>query len=185
MGEIALFKTFEGTALMNQCRDIVLLQYYCGGIRISDALTLKVEQITDGKINIQIRKTGTQLYHNLPDSALSIVNIYREGKQAGEYLFDFIPNELEESDPQKLNKQISSATTLINKNIKLITKQLSIPKKISTHSFRHSFAINALQKGIPLEQIQVILKHSNIRETQIYARIQNEEINNTMRQFDK
>ena len=39
------------------------------------------------------------------------------------------------------------------------------------HSLRHSFAVTCMNKGIPLNQIQILLGHSNISTTSIYLRI--------------
>jgi integrase/recombinase XerD len=39
------------------------------------------------------------------------------------------------------------------------------------HSLRHSFAIRCMEKGIPLNQIQILLGHESIATTSIYLRI--------------
>ncbi len=183
--EIELLRGFNGTALMNHCRDIVLFQYYSGGVRISDALTLRITNVKDGNLTIQIRKSGIQLSHKLTNTAIEIIQPYLIGKDESERLFPFIDSKISDLDNFFMDKAISSSTALINKSIKAIAKSVGLNKSISTHSFRHSFAINAIKKGIPIEYIQKILKHSNIRETMIYAKIQNNEIDEVLSKFDK
>ena len=43
--------------------------------------------------------------------------------------------------------------------------------KLHFHSLRHSFAVRCMDKGIPLNQIQILLGHSNIQTTSIYLKI--------------
>ena len=44
------------------------------------------------------------------------------------------------------------------------------------HKFRHTFATDLLEKGMPLEQVKVALGHENIRTTQIYAKTSQKDI---------
>lgn len=185
LDEIEAFRKVEGSELMNRCRDIALFQYYSGGLRISDVLLLKVKETQNDKLNFTIHKTGTQISHILNERALEIINKYRLAKKGNTFVFDFLPANLDEQAIFEVDKYISRSTCLINKYLKLIAQTLEIPKLISTHSFRHSFAINALQKGIRIEAIQKILKHSNMRETQIYARLQDQQINEALEIFGK
>lgn len=181
--EIEKFEEYEGTKLANKCRDICLFQYYAGGIRISDVLLLKVKNIQNNYINITIHKTHSQLTHLLNSKAMNIVSKYLGNKTADDFAFDFLPQDLNVEDAINVDKFISLNTAIINKYLKVIAEKKEIPKNISTHSFRHSFAVNALRKGIRIEEVQKILKHSNIRETLIYARIQNEQIDKALERF--
>lgn len=45
-------------------------------------------------------------------------------------------------------------------------------KKLSTHSLRHTFACLCLARGMPLEHIQVLMGHTKITTTQIYAKLE-------------
>jgi integrase len=54
---------------------------------------------------------------------------------------------------------------------KYIKKAEITKPELSFHSLRHSFAVLAMEKGIPLNQIQVLLGHSNISTTSIYLKI--------------
>lgn len=50
-------------------------------------------------------------------------------------------------------------------------KECGIEKNISFHSARHSFAVCALSNGMPIESVSRILGHTEIKTTQIYAKI--------------
>ena len=58
-----------------------------------------------------------------------------------------------------------------NRYLKEIAKEAGIIKNVSFHVARHTFATNGLEFGIPLEVISQILGHSDLRTTQIYAKV--------------
>lgn len=53
--------------------------------------------------------------------------------------------------------------------VKNISRKAGLKKNVHPHIFRHSIAMHLLQKGYPLESIQLLLGHENISTTQVYA----------------
>jgi integrase/recombinase XerD len=159
---------------VQKAKDVGLFEYYSGGIRISDILLLKWENIHDERIHLTIKKTGAQTSHKLSPKALLILKKYQVNNT--EFIFGYLPNQLDINDLFEVDKLISSNTALINKGLKRVAEMSKVNKQISTHLFRHSFATNALQQGMSLDVLQKIFNHSNIRETQIYAKVLNQKV---------
>ncbi|MBW8361758.1 MAG: site-specific tyrosine recombinase XerD [Kaistella sp.] len=64
--------------------------------------------------------------------------------------------------------------------IKELTEKAGISKKISPHTFRHSFATHLLQNGADLRYIQEMLGHSSITTTEIYTHLKTDELRNVI-----
>lgn len=67
-----------------------------------------------------------------------------------------------------------------NKKLKDIAEQARIPKAITWHTARHTFATYFLQKTKNLPALQKILGHSRITETMVYAHVLTEDITREM-----
>tara|TARA_R100000935_G_C2710384_1_gene113856 strand:- start:210 stop:509 length:300 start_codon:yes stop_codon:yes gene_type:complete len=68
-----------------------------------------------------------------------------------------------------------------NSYLKEIASQCKIPKKLSFHVARHTFATTiTLSNGVPIETVSKLLGHSKSSTTQIYARVVDQKIGDDM-----
>ena len=63
-------------------------------------------------------------------------------------------------DPSPINKAIAKAI-----------RQTGIGKRVSAHTFRHSFATHLLQRGTDIRTIQALLGHAHVSTTMIYTHV--------------
>jgi integrase/recombinase XerD len=64
--------------------------------------------------------------------------------------------------------------------IKQAAQRAGIDKKISPHTFRHSFATHLLEGGANIRQVQELLGHENILTTEIYTHLDDSHLRQTL-----
>lgn len=151
------------TGLWALYRDIWLTMFYSAGMRVSDAIMLKVGSISGDRLNYAMNKTKKNKSILVGGRLLDIINQYSAGKQKEDYLF---------VKPKKnvvIKNHIESQTSQMNKIIKEVAKYREIKKKIKTHTARHSFANIALKKINDIYALMELLGHSDVRMTQRYV----------------
>ena len=72
----------------------------------------------------------------------------------------------------------------INKHIKRVAAMCGIKKRVSFHVSRHSWAVLALEYGMPIESVSKILGHTNITKTQIYAKVTSSKLDHDISVFE-
>ena len=152
---------------------------YGTGIRVSELIELKISNIFFKENLIRVLGKGDK------ERFVPI------GLKAKKSIIDYINNnrkyqKIEESsnDILVLSKYGKKITRhMIFTLIKNISKKSGITKKISPHTFRHSFASHLLKNGADLRTIQLILGHENITTTEIYTHLDSKHLLNVMKKY--
>lgn len=153
----------------NQC--IIEVLYGCG-LRVSELIDLKISNINFKEQYIKVNGKGNKTrFVPLAD-----------------YTADLLENYIQEvCSKSKINKKYEDTLFLNSRGtsmsrvivfliIKELTDKAGVSKKISPHTFRHSFATHLLQNGADLRYIQEMLGHSSITTTEIYTHLKTEEL---------
>ena len=186
--ELKLLEDFKFDSKLNMMghhRNMYVFAAYTGGLRISDIILLKWENYDGERLILKVNKTDTTLSIIVPDKARVILSLYyKEDNKPSDYIFPCLKSGNDYSDAKVLHRAISSATAYANKDLGTIADSLELDKKMNFHTSRHTFATRALRKGMRIEYVSKLMAHSNIKTTQIYAKIVNEELDNAMKIFN-
>ena len=176
----------EPGSRLAEVRDMYVFSAYAGGIRVSDLLMLRWKNFDGERQHFKVLKTGKELHIKLPEKALEILNKYQTAESKPDSLiFSLLRSNIDFDNPKQVTGAISSATAQINERLKIIAGKAEVEKKISFHTARHTFATRALRKGIRIEYVSKLLGHATIKETQVYAKIVDEELDMAMEVFNE
>jgi integrase/recombinase XerD len=173
-------------------RNMYIFAAYVGGLRISDLLQLRWSNFDGTHITLKIKKTGAPLSVKVPTIGLEILNYYKaktfndtEGQpNPANFVFPVLPENYDQLNKTEAHRVIVAKTALINKNLKIIATRLGLAKNISFHTSRHTWATRALRKGVTIDKVSKLMGHSSLKETQVYAKIVNEELDKAMDVFN-
>ena len=173
---IAVIKNDTDLGRRNHCMVEVL--YGCG-LRVSELIDLKISNINFKESYLKVEGKGDKsrfvpmasfTSKLIKDYIRDIRSKYKINKKCEDILF--------------LNSRGSAMSrVIVFIIIKELTEKAGINKKISPHTFRHSFATHLLQNGADLRYIQEMLGHSSITTTEIYTHLKNEELRDVILNF--
>lgn len=158
-----LFEVPDVSTAIGQ-RDLLILELlYSSGIRVSELVSVKVNDICDDTFKV-LGKGNKERIANIGSYARRALDDYlnsgylKLNKKGSDYLF--------------LNNNGEGLTTrgtryILNK----IIEKTTIDKKISPHMIRHSFATHLLNEGCDILSVQELLGHESLSTTAIYTHV--------------
>jgi site-specific recombinase XerD len=161
-----------------KCRAILSL-CYGSGLRISEALNVRVCDIDSSKMRVFVRsgKGKKDRYSILSQYSLTLLREYwLKYKPQGSLLF---PGRSPEKPIaiQYVQQAFKDAVTA--------SKLSSYGEKITTHTLRHCFATHLLDAGTSLRSIQLLLGHKSISTTCIYLHLTDQHMSGIISPIDR
>jgi site-specific recombinase XerD len=148
---------------------------YAAGLRVSEAVGLKVCDIDSGRMVIRVEhgKGGKDRYVMLSVQLLRILRTYWRLARPKHWLFPG-RDESKPIDVQVLHSACRSACAAAG-----------LAKRVTVHTLRHSFATHLLENGTDIRIIQVLLGHGNLSTTARYTQVSNALIGRTESPLDR
>ena len=152
---------------------------YSSGLRVSELINLKMNHVyfDIGFLRI-IGKGNKERLVPIGKSAIKYMKIYIEEIRCHLKIDPDFENFV------FLNRRGKSLTrVMIFIIIKDLVKVAGIEKKVSPHTFRHSFATHLVEGGADLRAVQEMLGHESITTTEIYTHLDRQYLKSTIIQF--
>ncbi|MEW5761402.1 MAG: site-specific tyrosine recombinase/integron integrase [Candidatus Thermoplasmatota archaeon] len=152
----------------------ILMLTYSAGLRVSEVIKLKIEDIDSHRklIHIKGAKGRKDRYTLLSDVAMRTLKLYIESYRPQPWLFP----------SRNVNSHITTRTA--QRIFEDACKNAGINKDVSIHSLRHSFATHLLESGVDLRYIQELLGHKSSKTTEIYTHVSNRDLSRIKNPLD-
>ena len=143
-------KAISAVDIFPAVRDAFIFGCYTG-LRISDIERLTWDKVSDGHLSITQVKTREVLRNKLPRTALQVLD--RQDRS------------------RDLVFALPASRTSIANQLNMVMVRAGITRKITFHISRHTFAVMQLIAGVELYTVSKLLGHTDIKTTQIYAKV--------------
>jgi len=173
IGEIDLTST-EG----ERNRAMLEVLYGCG-LRVTELVDLQISNLrfNEGYL-IVTGKGNKQRIVPINGAAMKFVGIYKEQIRNHQNI------KKGHEDVLFLNRRGAKLTrVMIFTIVKNLTEKAGIKKKVSPHTFRHSFASHMVNRGASLRVVQEMLGHESITTTEIYTHLNDTKLRETINKF--
>jgi integrase/recombinase XerD len=149
------------SVIQNKKHLAMFMTMYGAGLRVSELVTLRVEDVDSTRMLLRIQdgKGQKQRYAKLSAHLLGVLRDYYKEYRPKAWLFPGM----------KPGEPLSRMA--LNKAVYQLRKRANLKKTISPHTFRHSYATHMLDAGADLRTIQVLLGHRSITSTAIYMHV--------------
>lgn len=145
----------------------ILLTIYSAGLRVGEAMNLKVSDIDSRRMQIFIRcaKGKKDRYALLSEKTLEYLRIYWKQFRPDDWLF-----------ASARDRSVPYSARSVQQVFNAVVQRAGILKKVSVHTLRHSFATHLLEHGTGIHHIQLLLGHQSSKTTEIYLHVQRKDL---------
>ena len=174
-----IFKCPDTSTLLG-LRDRAMLELcYSSGLRVSELINLKINDLLFGDEVIRVLGKGSkQRIVPVGKSAVKWVTEYLKSARPS------LENKIRSQNIIFLNRRGTKLSRMgIWKIFNRYTKEAGIKKEVHPHTFRHSFATHLVEGGADLRAVQEMLGHSDISTTQIYTHIDRDFVKQVHKDF--
>ena len=139
----------------------ILMTLYATGVRLAELLALEIAEIDSRRMLIGVRhgKGARDRYVPLSERLLEQLRLYWKQNRPPMCLF-----------PGK-DPHAPFANTSVQRICSKAGRKAGLSKKVSPHTFRHTFATHHLEAGIDLRTIQILLGHRHLNTTAVYLHV--------------
>lgn len=140
----------------------MLTTMYAGGLRLSETLQLRVEDIDSSRMLIRVRrgKGKKDRYVPLSPIVLDLLRAHWRSEKPRGLLFPSA------ADPER---PVSDSS--VQRYVQKTQRRAGLTKRVTPHTLRHSFATHLMEQGTSSRVIQVLLGHSHVRTTEAYMHV--------------
>ncbi len=174
-----MLNQIDRSTMQGERNHAIIETLYSCGLRVSELVSLKISDLFfDEGVILVTGKGDKQRYVPIGMHTIQVINQYIQ------YTRSTVPTQVGYTDSLFLNRRGKGLTrAMIFTVIKDLKNKAGIKKKVSPHTFRHSFATHLLENGADLRSIQMMLGHESITTTEIYVHVDRSYLKGVVEKF--
>jgi site-specific recombinase XerD len=165
-----------------QARDKAILEiFFSTGLRVSELASLKRDQVNGTREELSVRGKGdkVRLVFMSPKARLAL-KAYLDLRDKDDVPYVFVRHDRAKQGAREVGPLTPRS---IERLVQHYAIAAGIPKTVTPHTLRHSFATDLLINGADLRSVQALLGHSSITTTQIYTHVTNRQLKDIFQAF--
>lgn len=161
--------------LRNAKHRVLLVVAYSAGLRVSEVVHLRITDVDADRMQLFIErgKGKKDRVVSLSSFALQLIREYISAFKPAYWLF--------EGENKKEPYSVRSAQQIFHDAY----RGLGLPKSVTFHSLRHSYATHLLEQGTDIRYIQALLGHNDIKTTLRYTHVSTNKVTRIESPLDK
>lgn len=174
-----LIETIDFSKAEGERNRAILETLYGCGLRVSELTNLQISDLFFEEGFIKVTGKGNkQRFVPISSYTKKFIDIYKNEIRTHQ------EPKKEASDILFLNRRGNKLSrAMIFTIVRRLAEKAGIQKKISPHTFRHSFATHLLENGADLRAIQQMLGHESITTTEVYMHVDSKHLRQVMEEF--
>lgn len=161
---------------LNQRDRAMVFLLYATGLRVSELLGLKIENIDIAEGYLRVRGKGNK------ERLVPFAPI------AGEWIMVYLNESRPQLEPMDSTLFVGQSGKPLTrqafwKTLRDIARAAGLDQRVSPHLLRHAFATHLLESGMNLRALQMLLGHSDLSTTQIYTHVSPQHLKAAHRKF--
>ncbi|MCM8569545.1 site-specific integrase [Gramella jeungdoensis] len=151
-----------------QAHKLFMFSYYCRGMNWIDMMSLKWEDIYDGKIHYTRKKTKQPFIIEVLDPVKDILDFFKKTHSSTNYVFPILLKE--NLTPKQVKYRKHKTLRNYNLQLKEIGHLAEIDKQLTSYVARHTYATLLYHEGVSVEKISASMGHSSVLVTMSYLK---------------
>jgi len=151
---VSLAHIEEALALCDNEEKLIIYLLYSLGLRISELVSLKLENITEGWVSVKGKGDKIRQIPIL-DELQDVLDNYISKNSPQHYVFE--------------KNLIASNENKMRYKVQKIFKKIGL--RVTPHQLRHAFASDLLNRGARINDVSELLGHSSLTTTQVYTKL--------------
>ena len=144
-------------------RDMFFFSFYTRGMSFVDMAYLRREDLRDGVLKYQRRKTGQMMQMQWEPCMEEIVGRYRE--VGSSYMLPILRDGESEEGNRRRYKRVLA---MVNRRLRVMSEEMGLERPLTMYVARHTWASIANSSNVPIGVISEGMGHRSLLTTQIY-----------------